>query len=119
MKFYFAVPENIKAISRNYFIMKTSNTQELQHIAINNSSDIAFKDFMKLHKKCTAKPYSFLGNDTTLRSDNQLHFRYNLLERTWKSDHKADDKIRDEKLRYNINREAARLLDAIIRYRCL
>ena len=61
----------------------------------------------------------FWGNDTTLASDNPLRFRYNLLERTWKSDHKADDKIRDEKLRYNINREAARLLDAIIRYRCL
>ena len=58
-KFYFAVPENVKAISRNYFIMKTSNIQELQQIAINNSLDIVFKDFMKLHKKFTAKPHSF------------------------------------------------------------
>ena len=58
--------------------MKTSNIQELQQIAINNSSDIAFKDFMKLHKKCTAKPYSFLANDTNLESDNPLRFRCHL-----------------------------------------
>ena len=70
-------------------------------------------------QKCIAKPYSFLANDTTLASDNPLGFRCHLLERTWKSDHKADDKIRDEKLQYNINREEARLLDAIIRYTCL
>ena len=30
--------------------------QELQQIAILHSSDINFKDFMKLYKKCTAKP---------------------------------------------------------------
>ena len=54
--------------------MKTSNIQELQQIAINNSSEIAFKDFMKLHKKCTAKKYSFLANDTTLASGNPLRF---------------------------------------------
>ena len=74
---------------------------------------------MKLHKKCPAKPYSFLANDTTLVSDNPLRFLCHLFERTWKSDHKADDKIRDEKLQYNINKEAAKLLDAIISYTCL
>ena len=54
--------------------MKTSNIQELQQIAINNSSETVFKDFMKLHKKCTAKKHSFLANDTTLASDNPLRF---------------------------------------------
>ena len=33
---------------------------------MNHSSYINFKDFMKLYKKCTAKKYSFLVNDTTL-----------------------------------------------------
>ena len=41
---------------------------QFQPIAINHSSDINFKDFMNLHIKCTAKPYSFIVNDTTLSS---------------------------------------------------
>ena len=49
-------------------------------IGLNHSSDIDFKDFMKIYKKCTEEPYSFLVNDTTLRSDNPLRFRKNLLE---------------------------------------
>ena len=36
---------------------------------------------MNLYKKCNAKPYSFLDNDTTLASDNHLPFRCNLSER--------------------------------------
>ena len=60
--------------------MKISNKKELQQIALNHSSDIDFKDFIKIHKKCTDKPYSFLVNDTTLASDNPLRFRKNLYE---------------------------------------
>ena len=41
-------------------------------MASHNSSDIDFKDFMNLYKKCTAKPYSFLVIDATLASDNPL-----------------------------------------------
>ena len=59
--------------------MKISNKRELQHIALNHSSDIDFKDFMKNFKKYTAEPYSFLVNDTTLPSDDPLRFRKNLL----------------------------------------
>ena len=33
------------------------------------------------YKKCPAKSYSFLINDTTLASDNPLRFRRNHLER--------------------------------------
>ena len=47
---------------------------------IYHSSDIDFKDFMKIYKKCTADRSSFLVNDTTLPSDNPLRFRKNLLE---------------------------------------
>ena len=53
-------------------------------MAINHSSDIDFKDFINLYKKCTTKPYPFLVNDTTFASDNSLRFRGNLLERTEK-----------------------------------
>ena len=60
--------------------MKITNKRELQQIATNHSSDIDFKDFMKIYKKCTAKPYSFSVIDTTLSSDNTLRFRKNLLE---------------------------------------
>ena len=47
-------------------------------MVLNHSSDIDFKDFMKIYKKCTAEPYSFLVNDATLASDNPLRFRKNL-----------------------------------------
>ena len=39
--------------------MKIPNKRELQQIALNHSSDIDFKDFMKIYKKSTAEPYSF------------------------------------------------------------
>ena len=58
--------------------MKIPNKRELQQIAINHSSVIDFKDFVKIYKKCTDDPYSFLVNDTMLSSDNPLRFRKNL-----------------------------------------
>ena len=61
--------------------MKIPNKIELQQVAFNYSSDIDFQDFMNLHKKCTAKPYSFLVINNTLASDNSSRFRRNLLER--------------------------------------
>ena len=60
--------------------MKNPNKKELQELALNCSSDIDFKDFLKIYKKCTAERYSFLVNDTTLPSDNPLRFRTNFLE---------------------------------------
>ena len=48
-------------------------------------------------------------NDTTLASDNPLDFRRNLLERIQKLIMTTDDKIRDEKIQYDINREAAKI----------
>ena len=58
--------------------MKIPNKRELQQTAISHSSDIDFKDFIKIYNKCTDKPYSFLVNDTTLSSDDPLRFRKNL-----------------------------------------
>ena len=105
-KSYFAVPKNIRLNSAHYFIMKfllgnlillfqktldwilihyfimkIPNKWELQQIAFNHSSDIDFKDFINLYKKCNAKSYSFLVIDATLTSDNLLLYRMNLSER--------------------------------------
>ena len=59
----------------HFFIIKIPNKKELWQIALNHSSVIGFKDFMKICKKCTAEPYSFLVNDTTLISNNPLRFK--------------------------------------------
>ena len=77
---YFKVPKDVRLNSAHFFILKIPNKRKLQQIALNHSSDIDFKDFMKISKKCTAEPYSFLVNDTTLPSDNPLRFRKNILE---------------------------------------
>ena len=58
--------------------MKIPNKRELQQIALNHSSDIDFKNFIKIYKKYTAESYSFLVNDSTLPSNNPLRFRKNL-----------------------------------------
>ena len=76
---YFKVPKDVRLDSTHFFIMKIPNKRELQQIALNHSSDIDFKDFMSIYKKCTTEPYSFLVNDTTLPSDDPLRFRKNLL----------------------------------------
>ena len=46
---------------------------------------------------------------TTLASDSSSRFRKNLLERMSKLIKTIHDKIRDEKLQYNINREGAKI----------
>ena len=74
---YFKVPKDVRLNSTHFFIMKIYNKRELQQIALNHSSDI--KDFMKIDKKCTKEPYSFLVDNTTLLSGDPLRFRMNLL----------------------------------------
>ena len=76
---YFKVKKDVRLNSTHFFIIKIPNKRELQQTALNHSSDIDFKDFMKIYKKYTKKPYSFLVNDTTLPSDDPLRLRKNLL----------------------------------------
>ena len=47
---YFKVPKTIRLTATHYFIMKILNKTELQHLASNHSSDINFKDSMRLCK---------------------------------------------------------------------
>ena len=75
---YFKVPKDVRLNTTQFLIMKIPNKKELQQIAINFSSDIDFKDFVKIYNKCTDKPFSFLVNDTTFSPDNPLRFRKNL-----------------------------------------
>ena len=76
---YFKVPKDVRLNSTHFFIMKIPNKRELQQIALNHSSDIDFKDFIKIYTKYTKEPYSFSVNDTTLPSDDPSRFRKNLL----------------------------------------
>ena len=77
---YFKVPKDVRLNSTHFFIMNISSKRELQQIALNHSPDIDYKDFMKIYRKRTAEPYSFLVNDTTLMSDNPSKFRKDLLK---------------------------------------
>ena len=65
MEVTFKVPKTIRLNTTHHcFIMKIPNKRELQQITSNHSSNIDFKDFMKLYKYYTKEPYSFLMNDT-------------------------------------------------------
>ena len=75
---YFKFPKDVRLNSTHFLIMKIPNKEELQQIALNYSSDINSKDFIKICKKYTAEPYSFLVFDTTLPSDNLLRLRKNI-----------------------------------------
>ena len=67
---YFKVSKDVRLNSTHFFIMKIPSKREPQQIALNHSSDI---------DHTSAKPYSFLANNTTLPSDDPLRFRKNLL----------------------------------------
>ena len=76
---YFKVPKTIRLYTTHYFVMKILYKSEIQQIGSNHSSDIDFKDFMKIYKHYTKEPYSVLMNDTTLFSDNPIRFRKSVL----------------------------------------
>ena len=77
-KSYFKVPKDVRLHTSQFFISKISNKREIQQIPINHSSEISTKDFANIYRTCTAEPYSFIVNDTTLASNNHLRFRKNL-----------------------------------------
>ena len=57
-----------------------SIAEELKSIAEENSSNLDFKDFLKIYNYCTKKPYSFMMVDT--RSTARVTFRKNFDEPT-------------------------------------
>ena len=67
---YFKVPKDVRINSSHFFIRKIPNKRELHQIALIHSSDINFKDLIRVYKKHTGEPQSFLVNDATLASGN-------------------------------------------------
>ena len=47
---YFKVPKDVRLNTTHFLIMKIPNKRELQQIAVNHSSDIDFKDFIRIYK---------------------------------------------------------------------
>ena len=76
-QYYFSVPKDVRLNSMHFLIMKIHNKIELQQITINHSADIDYKQFLKIYRNCTNKPFSFLTIDTTLPADNSIRFRKN------------------------------------------
>ena len=64
---------------------------------------------MNSYERCTTKPYTFLLIDASLTLDNSSNFKKNVLERIKKLIITSDDKIKDENLQYDINREAVKI----------
>ena len=56
---YVSVPKDVILNSTHYFIMKINNRKELQNIAINNSADIDYNDFVRIYRQCKRKSYFF------------------------------------------------------------
>ena len=102
------MPKDVRLTSTQFFIIKIPNKRELQQIGLHHS-DIDFKDFIKIYKKCTAEPYYFLVNDTTLPSNNLLRFRKKFFKKIYNKITTIDDQIKDEKLQCDINREASKI----------
>ena len=56
---YFSVPKDVRLNCTHYIIFKLNNKIELQNIAINHSSEIEYKDFVNIYRKCNENPYNF------------------------------------------------------------
>ena len=73
---YFSVPKDVRLNCTCYVIFEQNNKRELQNIAINHSTDIDYKDFVKIYRNCVKAPYNFLTIDTTRPIDKR--FKKNL-----------------------------------------
>ena len=60
--------------------MKIHSKREFQNITFDHSTDIDYKDLLKIYRSCTKEPYLFFIIDTTLPADNPMRFRKNFLE---------------------------------------
>ena len=61
--------------------MKIPNKRELQQTAMNHSSDIIFKDFMKIYKKIHSETIFFLSQRYNLIIRQFFTIQESLLER--------------------------------------
>ena len=49
---YFSFPKEVRLNSTHYLIIKSHNKRELQNIATNHSTDIDYKDLLKIYRNC-------------------------------------------------------------------
>ena len=56
---YFKVAKDVRLNTTHFFIMKIPNKRELQQTAVSHSSDIDFKDFIKIYKNVLISPIHF------------------------------------------------------------
>ena len=67
---YFSVLKDVRLNCTHYILFKLNNRRELQNIAIDHSTDIDYKDFIKIYRVCTKELFNFLTIDTT--KDNKF-----------------------------------------------
>ena len=58
---YFKVPKGVRLNSTHFFIIKIPSKRELQQISLNHSSDIEFKDFIKIYRKMYCRTVLFFS----------------------------------------------------------
>ena len=76
-QYYFSVPKYVRLNCTHYFIFKLNNMRELQNIAINHSTAIDYKDFVKIYRDCTKEPNNFLTIDTTQHANKRFKKNFN------------------------------------------
>ena len=79
MQSYFRTPKDARLNSTHYLLTKINNKKELQNIADDNSADLEYKDFLKLYRHFTSKPYSFMIIDETLPSNDPNKYQDNFI----------------------------------------
>ena len=90
-----------------------THERELQHIAIDNSADIDYRDFVKIYRECIKEPSSFLATDITLPASDPLRLRkesFHTYKMTVAHQIKIlDRKIKQNEAQYDLDRKSARI----------
>ena len=55
----FSVPKDVRLNSTDYLVMKINNRKEFKNIAINNSADIDYNNFVRIYLECTMNLLTF------------------------------------------------------------
>ena len=55
----FFVPKDVRLNSTDYLVMKINNRKEFKNIAINNSADIDYNNFVRIYLECTMNLLTF------------------------------------------------------------
>ena len=108
---YFSFPKNIRLNSTHYLIIKINNRKELQNIAINHSVDIDYNNFVKIYRKFSREPCSFLTIDIALPASDPVRFRicFLLIKMTVIDQLKIiENKIKTNQTQCDLERLAAR-----------